>query len=123
MRPGIRPSPYPWRPVPQGPATLEPPPPSPLILVTGSTGYIGGRLAPRLVERGCRIRCLVRSEAKLRARPWAQGPNVEIVTGDAGDPAALARAMRGCDAAYSRLFGNSCGLRRASGRDPAHTNS
>ncbi|MFM8639370.1 MAG: NAD(P)H-binding protein [Planctomycetota bacterium] len=99
---------------------MEPPPASRVILVTGSTGYIGGRLAPRFVERGYRIRCLVRSEAKLRARPWAQGPNVEIVT---GDPETLARARRGCDAAHYRLFRNSCGLRRASGRDPAHTSS
>lgn len=75
-------------------------PESPVILVTGSTGYIGGRLAPRLVERGYRVRCLVRSAAKLRARPWARSPKVEIVTGDAGDPAALARAMEGCTAAY-----------------------
>ena len=79
---------------------MDPGPEPPVILVTGSTGYIGGRLAPRLVERGYRVRCLVRSEAKLRARPWAQSPSVEIVTGDAGDPAVLARAMHGCDAAY-----------------------
>ncbi|NTW12942.1 MAG: NmrA family NAD(P)-binding protein, partial [Anaerolineales bacterium] len=32
----------------------------PLILVTGATGYIGGRLVPRLLEQGYRIRCLVR---------------------------------------------------------------
>jgi NAD(P)-dependent dehydrogenase (short-subunit alcohol dehydrogenase family) len=79
---------------------MEPATESPVILVTGSTGYIGGRLAPRLVERGYRVRCLVRSAAKLRARPWARSPKVEIVTGDAGDPAALARAMEGCTAAY-----------------------
>ena len=72
----------------------------PTILITGSTGYIGGRLAPRLVERGYRVRCLVRSAAKLRARPWASSPRVEIVTGDAGDPEALSKAMRGCQAAY-----------------------
>ena len=70
------------------------------ILVTGSTGYIGGRLAPRLVQRGYRVRCLVRSAAKLRARPWALSPQVEIVEGDAGDASALERAMRGCPAAY-----------------------
>jgi uncharacterized protein YbjT (DUF2867 family) len=79
---------------------MTPPPELPITLVTGSTGYIGGRLAPRLVERGYRVRCLVRSEAKLRARPWAQCPSVEVVTGDIGDPAVLARAMQGCTAAY-----------------------
>jgi uncharacterized protein YbjT (DUF2867 family) len=72
----------------------------PTILVTGSTGYIGGRLAPRLVERGYRVRCLVRSEAKLRARPWASSLRVEIVMGDAGDPQVLQKAMQGCATAY-----------------------
>jgi uncharacterized protein YbjT (DUF2867 family) len=70
------------------------------ILVTGATGYIGGRLVPRLLERGYRVRCLSRSAAKLLSRPWAQSLQVEVVEGDAGDPAALARAMDGCDASY-----------------------
>lgn len=75
---------------------------SPTVFVTGATGYIGGRLAPRLVERGYRVRCLARSAAKLRARPWVAAFNdqVEIVEGDAGEEAALAAAMRGCIAAY-----------------------
>lgn len=70
--------------------------------MTGATGYIGGRLAPRLVERGYRVRCLARSAAKLRARPWAATlqDRVEIVEGDAGDEALLESAMRGCSAAY-----------------------
>ncbi|MDZ4830624.1 MAG: NAD-dependent epimerase/dehydratase family protein, partial [Phycisphaerae bacterium] len=49
------------------------------VFVTGATGYIGGRLAPRLLERGYRVRCLARSAAKLRARPWAGSERVEIV--------------------------------------------
>lgn len=72
------------------------------VFVTGASGYIGGRLAPRLIERGYRVRCLARSAAKLRARPWAT-PNhdrVEIVEGDVGDEAVLDSAMRGCAAAY-----------------------
>lgn len=70
--------------------------------MTGATGYIGGRLAPRLVERGYRVRCLARSAAKLRARPWAATlqDSVEIVEGDAGDEARLESAMRGCAVAY-----------------------
>ncbi|NJK88248.1 MAG: NAD-dependent epimerase/dehydratase family protein [Myxococcales bacterium] len=40
------------------------------VFVTGATGYIGGRLVPRLLERGYGVRCLARSAAKLRARPW-----------------------------------------------------
>ncbi|MDD5562870.1 MAG: SDR family oxidoreductase [Thermoanaerobaculaceae bacterium] len=70
------------------------------VLVTGATGYIGGRLVPRLLERGFRVRCLVRSAPKLATRPWSGGPGVEIVQGDAGDRGALANAMRGCEAAY-----------------------
>lgn len=72
------------------------------MFVTGATGYIGGRLAPRLVERGYRVRCLARSAAKLRARPWAatSDDRIEIVQGDAGDQAVLEAAMRGCTAAY-----------------------
>jgi uncharacterized protein YbjT (DUF2867 family) len=68
--------------------------------VTGATGYIGGRLAPRLVERGYRVRCLARNAGKLRARPWAGYKRVEIVEGDAADEDRLSTAMRGCLAAY-----------------------
>jgi uncharacterized protein YbjT (DUF2867 family) len=75
-------------------------PESNTVFVTGATGYIGGRLAPRLVERGYRVRCLARSEAKLRARPWADHQRVEIVEGDAADEEGLAAAMMGCIAAY-----------------------
>jgi len=70
------------------------------VLVTGATGYIGGRLVPRLLERGYRVRCLVRSAAKLGSRPWSGAAGVEVVEGDAGDPAALARALTGCSDAY-----------------------
>jgi len=70
------------------------------VFVTGATGYIGGRLAPRLVERGYRVRCLARSAAKLRARPWVGNERIEIVEGDVGDEARLEEALRGCAAAY-----------------------
>jgi uncharacterized protein YbjT (DUF2867 family) len=70
------------------------------ILVTGATGYIGGRLVPRLLARGYRVRCLARSAGKLRARRWGAAAGLEIVEGDAGSPAALAAAMAGCSAAY-----------------------
>ncbi|MDZ4755634.1 MAG: SDR family oxidoreductase [Phycisphaerae bacterium] len=70
------------------------------VFLTGATGYIGGRLAPRLVERGYRVRCLARSAAKLRARPWAGNERIEIVEGDVGDAARLDDALRGCAAAY-----------------------
>lgn len=70
------------------------------VLVTGATGYIGGRLIPRLVERGYRVRCLAREPRKLSDRRWATIPNVEILRGDVGDPDALDAAMADCGAAY-----------------------
>lgn len=70
------------------------------VFVTGATGYIGGRLVPRLLEAGYRVRCLVRAPQKLSARPWFASPNVETSAGDAGEPADLVAAMRGCGAAY-----------------------
>ncbi len=70
----------------------------PLILVTGSTGYIGGRLVPRLLEMGYRVRCLVRDSARLQGRPWQDA--VEIVAGDVLQPESLALAMQGVSAAY-----------------------
>ncbi|MBI1372210.1 MAG: DUF2867 domain-containing protein [Phycisphaera sp.] len=70
------------------------------VLLTGATGYVGGRLAPRLLDAGHIVRCVVRSRRKLEARPWASDPFVEIVEADASDVDAMTEAMRGCDAAY-----------------------
>jgi uncharacterized protein YbjT (DUF2867 family) len=70
------------------------------VCLTGATGYIGGRLAARLLERGHRIRCLVRDASKLRARPWAGNPDVEVVECDLDDPDALARALIGVGCAF-----------------------
>ena len=70
------------------------------VFVTGATGYIGGRLVPRLVQRGYSVRCLTRSAAKLLARPWAPDERIEIVEGDVFDKDKLAEAMQGCSAAY-----------------------
>ncbi len=70
------------------------------VLVTGASGYIGGRLVPRLLEAGYRVRCLAREPRKLTSRPWAADPRVEIVAGDTADAASLRRALTGCGAAY-----------------------
>jgi uncharacterized protein YbjT (DUF2867 family) len=70
------------------------------VLVTGATGYIGGRLVPRLLEAGYRVLCVARSAPKLAARPWAGDPRVEIVEADLADADATATALRGCPAAY-----------------------
>jgi uncharacterized protein YbjT (DUF2867 family) len=72
----------------------------PLVLVTGATGYLGGRLVPRLVAAGYRVRCLVRCARKIDARPWAADPSVEILECDLETGHRLAAAMQGCAAAY-----------------------
>lgn len=72
-------------------------PGKPLILVTGATGYIGGRLVPRLLAAGHRIRCLARNPGRLAGRAW---PGVELAKGDVSDPASLEAALHGVSQAY-----------------------
>lgn len=68
------------------------------VLVTGATGYIGGRLVPRLVDRGVDVRCMTRDPARLNLAPWRE--QVEVVAADVGNEETLQRALRGCDIAY-----------------------
>ncbi|WP_116021021.1 SDR family oxidoreductase [Thermomonospora umbrina] len=70
----------------------------PRCLVTGATGYIGGRLVPVLLDAGHRVRCLARTPAKLRDHPWAG--SVEVVRGDVTDADSVRAAMRDVDVAY-----------------------
>lgn len=67
------------------------------VLVTGATGYIGGRLVPVLEAVGVRLRCLARHPAVLASRV---SPTTEVVAGDLFDPASLDRALAGIDVAY-----------------------
>ncbi len=76
---------------------------SKLILVTGATGYVGGRLVPKLLEAGYRVRCLVRDASRLQGRVWLN--KVEIVTTDALSIDGLTEAMKGVSVAYYLIHG------------------
>lgn len=70
-----------------------------LVLVTGATGYVGGRLVPALLQAGYRVRVLVRRSAeRLAGRSWSE--QVEIAVGDALEPETLPEALAGVDSAY-----------------------
>lgn len=68
------------------------------ILVTGATGYIGGKLVPVLLNEGHDVSLLVRDVRRLPNVEWV--PRVAITVGDVTDPAALASAIEGADVAY-----------------------
>jgi len=68
------------------------------ILVMGASGYIGGRLVPRLLDAHYAVRCLARRPEKLEGSPWSA--RAEVVGGDALDPASLDAAMAGIDVVY-----------------------
>ncbi len=74
---------------------------SPRSLVTGATGYVGGRLVPQLLEAGHTVRVLVRDERKARAHDWSA--DVEVAVGDASDDADVRAAMEGVDVLYYLL--------------------
>jgi uncharacterized protein YbjT (DUF2867 family) len=68
-----------------------------IVLVTGATGYVGGRLVRALEARGERVRCVARRPEYLRGRVAAA---TEVVPGDVQDRASIERAMAGVDCAY-----------------------
>lgn len=69
-----------------------------LVLVTGVTGYIGSRLVPILLEKGNRVRVLVRDKDRISSRPWRS--QVEVAEGDILSPEGLNQAMQGVSTAY-----------------------
>ncbi|MFD7556635.1 SDR family oxidoreductase [Streptomyces sp. NPDC059835] len=89
-------------------------------LVTGASGYIGGRLVPELLDVGHRVRCLARSPERLRGHPWAG--RVETVRGDVTDAAGTAAALEGIDVAYYLVHSLNTGPRfEERDRDAART--
>lgn len=70
------------------------------ILVTGATGYVGGRLIPALLKAGHRVRAMGRSIDKLGCRPWAHHHQIELVAGDVLDQKSLEKAVFGCGVAF-----------------------
>ena len=67
-------------------------------LVTGATGYVGGRLIPRLLAGGHRVRAMARDPHDLQQMPWVD--DVEVVAADLTDPDSLAAAFTGIDVVY-----------------------
>lgn len=70
---------------------------NPLILLTGATGYVGGRLLPLLEAKGYRVRCLARNPDVLRERV---GASTEVVAGDVLDRPSLDAAMKDVETAF-----------------------
>lgn len=71
-----------------------------LILVTGATGYVGGRLIPLLLERGYQVRAVGRNLDKLKGRYWSSHPNLQLAEADIKDYDSLKSAMEGCSVGY-----------------------
>ncbi len=71
---------------------------SPKVLVAGGTGYVGGRLVSRLLERGYDVRVVARTPSRAATYDWSS--DVEVVRGDVLDRESLDAAFEGCTAAY-----------------------
>ncbi|MEY9875246.1 uncharacterized protein YbjT (DUF2867 family) [Streptacidiphilus sp. MAP12-33] len=91
-----------------------------LCLVTGATGYIGGRLVRELLDAGYRVRCLSRNPDRLRDQPWAD--RVETVRADLADPASLTRALDGVEVVYYLVhsLGSGAGFEATEAAAAAH---
>jgi len=72
-----------------------------LYLVTGASGYVGGRLVRDLVDDGKKVRVFVRDAKKISQQPWAD--KVEVVQGTATNSQDLDRALAGVHTAYYLL--------------------
>ncbi|WP_372796247.1 SDR family oxidoreductase [Pontiella sp.] len=79
------------------------------VLVAGATGYIGGRLVPELIERGYKVRVMVRAESPEHTERW---PEAEVVVADALDAGEVAEALEGVDVAYYLIHSMLVGPRK-----------
>jgi len=84
------------------------------VLVTGASGYIGGRLVPELLARGYRIRVMVRAPSPIYKERW---PDVEIVTADALELNQLRTALKDVDTAYYLIHSLLLGQREFAAAD------
>ena len=87
------------------------------ILVTGATGYVGGRLVPLLLAKGYRVRACARNPRRLKNRPWHGHANVEIVAMDALDLASVEEAVTGCGVVYYLIHSMIAGKQGFAGAD------
>ncbi len=85
-----------------------------IVLVSGATGYIGGRLVPELVNRGYRVRAMARADARSYREKW---PGADWVEADALKPETLDRAMAGVDTAYYLIHSLMLSARRFEAAD------
>lgn len=88
-----------------------------LVGIIGATGYIGGRLAPLLLEQGYTVRAVARSGRKIRCRSFASHPNMQIAIADAADFHALKKALSGCDTVYYLVHSMQAAGRKFAERD------
>jgi uncharacterized protein YbjT (DUF2867 family) len=77
------------------------------IVVTGATGYIGGRVVPRLLDAGHEVRVAVRNPDRIKEYPW--GDRVDVVKTDLLDPDAVRAAVHGMDVLYYLVHAMSSG--------------
>ena len=70
------------------------------VMITGSTGYVGGRLVNQLLASGYHIKVAGRSIDKIKSRPWAKNPRVEVVQADMLDYSSMEKALKNCRTAY-----------------------
>jgi len=84
------------------------------ILVTGATGYIGGRLVPELLARGYTVRVLMRESSPEHSDRW---PGAEVVVADALDLQSLEHALEGIHTAYYLIHSMLLGEKRLEAAD------